>query len=186
MHTNYNFSDTHSGFTLIELIIALVVLAIGAITFTTLVNQATLTSVDPVLRVQANSIARSYLEEVSLRSFCDPDISTDCPADCNSGLVCTTCSENTGGLETRSTFDDVCDYNGLNDIGAVSQSGPPGITGLENYNVLVTVDDGTDLTDAVLNTLSSANQEVVRIDVDVTHATNSSINISVSGYRANY
>ncbi len=174
----------NNGFSLIELVIAIVILSLGGVLLLTQMNAATINSIDPMIRQQANAIARSYLEEASLRSFCDPDFSTDCPTDCNSGDSCTTCSL---GGETRATFDDVCDYNGLSDLtGAIGQNGISVITGLEKYNVEVTVDDGSDTTEAVLNTLSSASRQVVRIDVIVTHDDISNLNVIVSGYRANY
>jgi MSHA pilin protein MshD len=175
----------NKGFSLIELIITIVILSFGGVLLLTLMNASTKNSIDPMIRQQANAIARSYLEEISLRSFCDPDFSTDCPTDCNTGDVCTACS--LSGGESRATFDDVCDYDGLNDLtGAVDQTGGAVITGLEDYNIQVTVDDGSDGSEAVLNTLSSANRDVVRIDVIVAHDAISTVDVTVSGYRANY
>ena len=46
----------------------------------------------------------------------------------------------------------------------------------------VTVDDSS----VLLSGLDSGNGEVVRVDVNVTHASNSNINITLSGYRTNF
>jgi len=171
-----------AGFTLIELIVAIVILGIGAAAFMQLINSTTVASVDPMVRQQANAIAQSYLEEVLLNPFCDPDLSTDCPAFCTGANVCSTCGGTASpGAETRPVFDDVCDYDGLADSGARNQF-DQAIPGLSDYNVTVTVDD-----DGVsLDGLSSLSGQVVRVDVNVTHAGNPNINVILSGFRTNF
>ena len=174
------------GFTLIEYIVALVVMALGISAFMTATIAITKHSTDPMLLQQAHAIAQSYLEEVLLNPFCDPDLSTDCPVFCNAGRVCTSCSENTGGTETRASFDDVCDYAAVSDTaGAKDQSGTA-ITGLGDYNISVNVDDGNDGSEATLNGLSSLTRQVLRVDVNITHDVVSGINVRFSGYKANY
>lgn len=178
------------GFTLIELVISIVVLAIGATALLVLINQTTANSVDPIIHQQAHAVAQSYLEEVLLNPFCDPDLSTNCPVFCDAAAVagaptiCTVCSENTGGFETRSTFDDVCDYDTINDTGgAVDQTGnpiAPAILGAYNINVSI-VDTGF-----LLNGLDSDTGQVVRIDVIVTHDDIATLNLTLSSYKANF
>jgi len=167
--------SNYNGFTLIELIVAVVVLAIGATAFTILINQTTRDSVDPLLRVQANAIAQSYLEEILAQAFCDPNFSTDCPTDCTAN-ACTNCSVPDAG---RPNFNDICDYQGVSDVGAFDRNGAS-ISGLGSYNVTVTVDDG-----AGLGGLSGANGEVIRVDVDVTHPGLPGP-VTLSGYRVNF
>jgi MSHA pilin protein MshD len=175
------------GFTLIELVITLVILAIGVTAFTQLMNASTIASVDPMVRQQAHAVAQSYLEEVLLNSFCDPDLSTDCPTFCTGANICSTCGGSASPLpaETRVDFDDVCDYNVINDSGARDQFGnpifPPDFP-LANYNVNVTVDDSG----VVLSGLSSANGKVVRVDVNVTHAQNPNVDVTLSAYKTNF
>jgi MSHA pilin protein MshD len=167
--------STNTGFTLIELIITVVVLGIGATAFTMLIIQTTRGSVDPLLRVQANAIAQSYLEEILAQSFCDPNFSNDCPNDCTAN-ACSTCTIPDGG---RPNFNDICDYQGLIDAGARDRNGAP-ISGLGSYNVSVTVDDS-----ASLGGLLGGAGQVIRVDVDVTH-TGLPGPVGLSGYRVNF
>ena len=178
---NVNFIRS-IGFTLIELVIALAVLAVGLGAFLTLIINSTVRSADPMVYQQANSIAQSYLEEALLNSFCDPDLIADCPTTCNAGNVCTNCSENTGGTETRATFDDVCDYDAINDTAGAIDINSGTISGLESYNVNVTVNGAS----ANLNGLTSANGQALRVDVRVTHDSFSDLDLTISGYKANY
>ncbi len=108
---------TNRGFTLIELIVAMVVISIALVGVMSVINYTTLHSADPVLRQQSIAIAESYMEEISLKNYADPD---------------------TDGEGSRALFDDVDDYNGLTDSGAHDQNGNA-ISGLENYLVRVSV-----------------------------------------------
>ncbi len=78
---------------------------------------------------------------------------------------------------SRDIFDNVCDYDLLDDSGARRQDGGA-ITGLEAYRVRTTVDQA-----ATLNGLSGAAQ-VLRVDVRVTR--DSRIDLTLSGYRTRY
>ena len=172
----------NKGFTLIELIIAIVIIGIGIASFAQLMNTSTINSIDPMVRQQAHAVARSYLEEVLLKSFCDPDLTSDCPADCAAGNTCSdaSCTDSTG--ETRATFDDVCDYNGLPDTLVRDQNGTA-VAALNNYRVTVNVIDNAG---ADLNGLTGANSESLRIDVNVTHTANSNVDVTITGYRINF
>jgi MSHA pilin protein MshD len=170
-----NVSQKSSGFTLIELVISIVILSIGVTAFLVLINQTVSRSADPMILEQANAIAQSYLEEVMLNSFCDPNL--DCDTVCISN-ACTACTVPEG---SRDLFDDVCDYNGLNNNGARDQNNNP-IPGLGNFNITINVlDSGINL-----EGLNSDNGEVVRIDVRVTHDSFQALDLTLSGFKANY
>lgn len=164
------------GFTLVELVIAIVVLALGATTYLLLVNRSLERSGNPIVEQQAYAVAQSYMEEILANPFCDPDFSTDCKADCTSATACSTCSISEG---SRSLFDDVCDYDGLSDAGAEDFTGA--IPGLSNYNVDVTVDDSG----VTLNGLSSASGQVVRIDVNVSYP-GTDVDATMQSYKVNF
>jgi MSHA pilin protein MshD len=172
------------GFSLIELIVAIVIIGIGIASFALLMNKSTTNSIDPMVRQQAHAVARAYLEEVLLKPFCDPDLTSDCPADCAAGNTCSdaSCTENTGGTETRPTFDDVCDYTGLPDTTIRDQDGTA-VAALNNYRVNVTVIDDVG---ADLNGLTGAASQSLRIDVNVTHTANPNVDVTVTGYRTNF
>lgn len=165
------------GFTLIELVIAIVVLSIGATTLLTLIINTTRDSADPVIQEQAFAIAQSYMEEILTHPFCDPDFSTDCRTDCFDANACTACSLSEG---SRSLFDDVCDYNGLSDNGAEDFLGS--IAGLTPYIVDVTVADNS----VTLNGLLSSSGQVVRIDVRVRHSGLSEVDATLIAYKVNF
>ena len=105
------------GFTLIELIVAMVVISVALVGIMSVINYTTLHSADPVLRQQAIAIADAYMEEINLKNFSDPD------AD---------------GEGSRVLYDDVDDYHGLSDSGARDQN-DNAIPGLANYSVAVSV-----------------------------------------------
>jgi len=181
-YSDPNYSNYSAGFTLIELVITIVILSIGVTAFISVMNASTIASVDPMVRQQAHAVAQSYLEEVLLNSFCDPDLSTDCPTFCTSANICSTCGGSASpGAETRQTYDDVCDYNGLSNSGARNQF-DAAIADLANYNVTVSVEDNG----ITLDGLNSANGQVVRVDVNVTHSSNTNVDVTLSGYRTNY
>ena len=165
------------GFTLVELVIAIVVLSIGATTLLTLVLNTTRDSADPVIQEQAFAIAQSYMEEIFTLPFCDPDFSIDCRTDCTAANACTACSLNEG---SRSLFDDICDYDGLTNTGAEDYYGP--IAGLSSYLVDVTVADSG----VTLNGLASASGQVVRVDVRVRHSGSPDLNATLRAYKANF
>lgn len=175
------------GFTLIELVITIVILGLGVSAFLVLINQTTRDSVDPLVNQQANAIAQSYLDEISLQRFCDPDFSTDCHNACTSSTACSACSLNEG---SRSQYDDVCDYDGVTDNNGPRDRNGNVVSGpnneLDNYNIQATVDDGSDGSAVTLGGLSSNNGRVLRIDIRVTHDTFSDLDYRLSGFRVNY
>jgi MSHA pilin protein MshD len=103
-----------SGFTLLELITTIVVIAVAAPALMSIFSSTIQTSADPVFQHQALSIAEAYMEEILLKDF------------------------TIGPETTRASFDDVRDYNGLTDVGARDQANNL-IAGLNNYTVTVTV-----------------------------------------------
>ena len=111
---------TDRGFTLLELIISMVVVSIALGGVLMVMNTTILHSADPMIHHQAVAIAESYLEEVLLHAYSDPD--------------------GVGGEGDRSLFDDVGDYDGLTDVGARDQNGTA-IAGLEDYTVSVNIAD---------------------------------------------
>ena len=150
------------GFSLIEMIMAIVVLAsASAILFSVSTNIAK--SADPMILQQAIIIAEGYLEEATLKSYSDPD-----------GGETGSCEEGAGN---RNLFDDVADYDCINDTsGALDQFGGT-LAGLDAYNVVINVSNVS---------IGSPSVNARRVDVTVTHDTYNAINTIITAYRAPY
>jgi MSHA pilin protein MshD len=144
------------GFSLIELVVAITVVAIGATSILGTMGAVASHSADAMIQQQAVSIAQAYLDEILQRWVVDPYGSPP----------------NTG----RASWDLVDEYNGLNDLGAHDQFGNP-ITALAAYNVSVAVVPST-----ALNGIAAAAAR--RVDVTVTYAPN--VSVTLSGYRTDY
>ena len=91
--------------TLVELVISIVVVSIAVSAVLGVLSSNVEHSADAMVISQAVSIAEAYIEEISLKPFDDPD-----------GI---------DGEASRADFDDVDDYDGLLDAGAVDQFGNP-------------------------------------------------------------
>ena len=142
-----------SGVTLIELIISIVVIAIAVGGVLGVLSASVGRSADAMVMSQAVAIAEAYLEEITLRSFDDPD--------------------GVDGEANRIDFDDVDDYDGLVDVGARDQFGVA-IASLSQYTVAVTV-----VQSAALTGVPGAAAK--RIDVTVTYAPN--VTVALSAYK---
>lgn len=113
-----NSASRHSGFTLIELIIFIVVVSAGLAGILSVMNISVTSSADPMVRKQAIAIAESVLEEVLQKAYADPD------------------GTNTG--ETgRTNWDDVDDYNGKTQVDLALPAA------LSAYAVNIEVSDGS-------------------------------------------
>ena len=152
-----------AGLTLVEVVISISIISIALAGTLALVRTGS-SSADPMLTHQSAAIAQAYLEEIMSRSFLDPDP--------NSGS--SPCPTKEG---SRALYDNVCDYNGLDDSGAKDQDGTA-VSGLESWRVRVTVD-----TTATLGAVTGSTN-VIRVDVRVTH--DHGPDITVSSYRTSY
>lgn len=110
-----------TGMTLVELVISIVIIGIAAAALYSAMAAISGRSADPLLRQQSLSIAEAYLEEILLQPFLD-----------SGGAVCP------APPASRASFDNVCDYAGLNDNGARDARGQA-IAALANYRVQVAV-----------------------------------------------
>lgn len=176
------------GATLIELVATIAVLSVAVAGLILAVASVTGRSADPMLQVQASAIAQAHLEEVLLKSFCDPDYDADgdpatpldCPSDCTAP-VCGACRGFGAGTEaSRDLYDDICDYDGLATAGAFDQTGAP-IAGLGAYAVRIDVVDAG----ATLDALDGGAGQTARIDVTVSHPAMERP-VQLSAYRANF
>jgi MSHA pilin protein MshD len=143
-----------AGFSLIELIFFIVVVSVGLAGILMVMDVSVKSSADPMVRKQAMALADSLMEEILLKPFVDPD--------------------GVSGETTRATFDDVSDYNGINEV--ISAAGPVFLSMPANLNgYTVKIDVVNDAT-TKLGTVAAA-----KVTVTVSKAGANSI--SMTGYR---
>jgi len=112
------------GMTLIELVIAMVVIAIGLAGVLLAFSSVGAGSADPVVERQLQAVAEEMLEEISLKPFA---AASNTPS-----AVC-----------ARNTFNDVADYNGYSSSGQICTIDGTAIPALAGYSVQVSVVSGT-------------------------------------------
>lgn len=112
------------GVTLIEVVVAIVIVSIAAITIMGAMSAITGRGAQTAVRQQAVAIADAYLEEIMLQPIAFPG-----------GTVPT----------SRASFNDEDQYNGLTDVGARDQFGSA-IAFLSGYTVTVAVTQTAALT----------------------------------------
>jgi MSHA pilin protein MshD len=152
----YGLQARQRGVTLIEVVVAIVIVAMAAIAVLGAMSAITMRGAETMARQQAVAIAEAYLEEILLQPVAAPT--------------------GAGSPATRATFNDEDEYNGLSDVGAHDQSGTA-IAYLTGYNVSVAVTQTT-----ALSGITAANAR--QINVTVTDPTGTSV--MLTGYRANY
>lgn len=112
------------GFTLVEMLLAIVVIGVGLAgvlaAFTTLGGK----SADPVIRQQMLAIAGEMLEEIALKPYAVA--ANTAPAGC-----------------ARDTYNDVRDYNGYASSGSICTIDGTTIAALAGYSVSVSVTAAT-------------------------------------------
>ena len=173
---------SQAGLTLVELIIFIIIVGIGVAGIVLVYSVTIKSSADPQVRKQMLAIAEALLEEVEFKpfTFCDPDdpnaSAAQSAADCTGGA---------GGAndesrlplgpdsgETRSTFDNVSDYNGF----ALPVASDINGNTIAGYAASISVTQ-----QSVDGTIPVADS--LRITVTVTHGSDT---LSLSGYRTRY
>lgn len=181
------------GFSLIELIIAIMIIGTAAVGVMSMLSFFSARSANPLWQEQATLIGEAYMSEIILKPFIDPSkkIKETCPP------------QEVGG---RSVYDNVCDYRGpddrLNspnvifpmvDVGVRDQLGDL-VAGLEDYTVTVTVTwDGVTLGPdstqtypslKITNNLLEEVIQVLRVEVRVQGPEKT--DLTFTGYRTHY
>lgn len=113
-----------AGFTLVEMILAIVIIGVGlagvAVAFSTAVGR----SADPVIQQQMLAIAEELIEEARLKPYVPAAHAA--PAGC-----------------ARDTYNDVSDYNGYATSGQVCTVDGTAVAGLAGYSVAIAVATAT-------------------------------------------
>ncbi|WP_211364051.1 prepilin-type N-terminal cleavage/methylation domain-containing protein [Propionivibrio limicola] len=166
------------GVTLVELIVAMVVISVGLAGILLAFNVSVRGSADPMVERQLVSIAEALMEEVQQAAFtyCDPD---DAKAETATGPGdCATTPEAMGPeAGDARPFDNVNDYNGLA-LAAITDVAGVAVPYLGGYSASVAV------APVVLNTITEASGNALRISVTATGPGGQSF--TLEGYRARY
>lgn len=182
---------SHSGVSLLEVVIFIIVLGIGFAGLVILYNQTTRSSVDPVVRKQVLAIATSLMEEIQLRgfTFCDPDDTNVYSATASTvaaGACATKAEAPPFGPDatpvneaTRDKYDNVNDYHGLQMLSGITDITGTTVPGLTDYQVT-----GVSVTTAG-SAFSLANDEDALL-IGVTVTGPGGINLTLQGYRFRY
>ncbi len=153
------------GLTLPELLLAIVVLAVGLAGVLAAFGPGGRASADPLLQRQALAVAESLLDEVLLMpfSFCDADDSAvetaTSPAGCSGGAEALGPEAGEGRFAPPS-FDHVNDYHGLAMNGIVDIANTA-VAGLAGYSAAVAVEA------AALHDIGAGSGDALRITVTV-------------------
>lgn len=145
-----------AGLTLVELVISILIINIAAAGVLLVYSTVLRSSANPLIDRQARAVAEAYLDEILQHPIDDPD--------------------GVDGEGNRSAFDDVDDYDGLNEA-PTDQTGTT-IAGLAAYAVQVTVADTTAIGPAGQQPVAGRS---MRVDVQVDHA--AGLGVLLSGYR---
>jgi MSHA pilin protein MshD len=171
------------GFTLVELLIFIVVIAASIAGVLKVFTEAVSRSADPAVRRQALAIAESLLEEVQLMpfTFCDSEDANVETATSTAGCASTVDALGPEAGETRFAsppFDHVNDYHGYTMAAGIVDITNTAIAGLSGYGASVAI------APALLNTISAASGDALRITVTVTGPGGTSL--TLDGYRSRH
>ncbi len=185
------FSHSYQkGFTLIETIVGMVVLAISFSVLTTLIYPVSQQSADQLHQVKAAELAQSMLNEIQNKAFDNKSDMAGGRVRCGENSI--TCSTTMGseGTETRATFNDVDDYNGLqyglpyNNNKIVNSQGVE-LDLYTGYTMSIRVCNDANYSGPDCEGALDANNSTAKL-ITVTITTPTDFSMSFSTYRANF
>jgi MSHA pilin protein MshD len=155
----------HGGVTLVEMVVVIVILAIALTTITQMVSQATVQGAFTYDETMAIELGQSYVSEIMGRRYDENSpLGGVPPCGAPSAAACST-SFNDG--ESRANYDDVDDYDGLDELpqrvdgsGGVEARG-----GYENFRVAVSVSQATSTAKRITVTVTQPNSESIDFTV---------------------
>ncbi|GAA6134681.1 type II secretion system protein [Oceaniserpentilla sp. 4NH20-0058] len=161
------------GFTFVEMLIAIVILAIALSTLTSSLSTSIVQGTAPIIEAKAQSLMQGYLDEILPLNFDDQTPQGGGEV----ALAQSPCTISNEG-QSRNQFDDVDDYGGINDQPPVLLQSGFDTTQYTDFAVTINVEC------AGLELGLSENHLVKRITVSVTSS--NSLQRRMSAYRGNF
>jgi MSHA pilin protein MshD len=183
--SRHDYKHQQKGFTLIEVIVGMVVLAISFSVLTTLIYPVSQQSADQLHQVRAAELAQSVLNEIQNKAFDNNSDMAGGIERCGENAITCTAAGGPEGAETRATYNDVDDYHGLEygDLygkGEIENSQGQPIALYLGYSMSIIVRNDADYD----GSFSGDSQTAKLITVTITTPTDFSM--SFSTYRANF
>lgn len=133
--TTAPLSKRTTGFTLVELIMTLVIISIASVGIFSALSFALKHQSDGIWRSKSIALAESYTDQIMMRRFDEASPLGGVPA-CLPAQCSASAAFDDG--ESRAHFDDVDDYDGLDDMPPLDEGGVP-LNGFAGYRVAVAV-----------------------------------------------
>jgi len=181
LFSRYRFHQ--KGFTLIETIVGIVVLAISFSVLTTLIYPISQQSAEQLHQVKAAELAQSVLNEIQNKAFDQNSDMAGGRLRCGetAALPCSTLMGPETTEDTRDLFNDVDDYNGLDyDSGEIQNSQGEPLALYLGYSMQIVVCNDANYNGSCTGDISTAKL----ITVTITTPTDFSMHFST--YRANF
>ena len=163
-----------AGFTLIEMVMAIVIISVGLAGVLLAFNTSVRSSADPLIHKQMLAAAEEMMEEVLLKPFAPPDGGFDqtnsaWPVNCGTAAA------------ARDLFDDVSDYRNYA-TNSVCNTDGMAVAGLGGYSLSVVVDPAGTLGSAASGGVLDGGK-VKKITVTVRHGAETMV---LNGWRTAY
>lgn len=182
------------GLTLIEMVLTIVILAIALVAVSGMLSGGLGRSSDTTLELRSAALAQSYLDEILGKRFDEKSSPRGIPP-CRTDCTLLAAFGPDGG-ETRARFDDVDDYDGLDEgagqLTPLQDADGNTRSGYENFRVRVSVRyldigvGGTEETLAVAAHDLNNNEDAKLITVTVNFLGSGDEGVHYSAYKANF
>jgi MSHA pilin protein MshD len=184
--SHYLCQSYQKGFTLIETIVGIVVLAISFSVLTTLIYPISQQSADQLHQVKAAELAQSVLNEIQNKAFDNNSDMAGGRVRCGEGADDCSTAMGVEGTETRATFNDVDDYNDLlYAAGEIENSQGVLLELYIGYSMNVNVCNDPSYSGSCTNDISKTAISTAKL-ITVTITTPTKFSLSFSTYRANF
>ncbi len=186
------------GLSLVELVITIVIVAIGLVSISAMLNSGLSRNADSLIQVRTVALAQAYLDEILGKRFDEKTRARGvppCRASAPFARQCTVeASFGPDGAETRARYDDVDDYHGLDQgdgqVDPLQDAQGNTRTGYDNFRIevdvrYINVGASEEEENLGVNNELDDQYDAKLITVTVTHRT-ASTGIDFAAYKSNF